>query len=469
MRAEPQPADYRPDPKLLELAGWLADPVDAAQFPMHELRFRNRRWDKAVGLADASDEAWVGHFGRFEPLPGNLPQPLAQRYHGHQFRVYNTEIGDGRGFTFAQLRDGRDRLLDLGTKGSGLTPYSRTADGRLTLKGAVREILATEMLEALGVYTSKTFSVIETGEELERGDEPSPTRSAVLVRLSHSHIRIGTFQRLAALEEDGHMRALADYCLANYPGPPPPEDAPGRDKPAAQLMHLAVERLADLAASYMAAGFVHGVLNTDNMNLTGESFDYGPWRWLPAWDPAFTAAYFDHGGLYAFGRQPEAIHWNLGQLAMALRRISEAEPLVAAFNRFGPLYEEAMRRRFCWRLGVESRSAEADGALIAAAERTMREAQVGPDAFFFAHRGGRRAQGALAAAFAGYTAVETQHPYWSGDAPQSMLIDEVEAIWAGIAERDDWQPLETKIAAVRRMGEALGEPPAPAGHPVRPN
>ena len=469
MRAEPQPAAYRPDPRILQLADWLADPVDAADFPAHELRFRNRRWDKAVGLGELSDAEWIGHFGRFEPLPGNLPQPLAQRYHGHQFRVYNPEIGDGRGFTFAQLRDGGDRLLDLGTKGSGLTPYSRTADGRLTLKGAVREVLATEMLEALGVYTSKTFSVVETGEELERGDEPSPTRSAVLVRLSHSHIRIGTFQRLAVLEEDEHLRELVDYCLANYPGPVPPEDAPGRDEPAARLMHLAAERLADLAASYMAGGFVHGVLNSDNMNLTGESFDYGPWRWLPAWDPAFTAAYFDHGGLYAFGRQPEAIHWNLGQLGVALRRICEAKPLVAAFNRFGPLYEEAMMRRFCWRLGVESRGAEADGQLVAAAERTMREARIGPDAFFFAHRGGRRPQGVLAEALAGYAPIESDHPYWSDDAPQSMLIDEVEAIWSAIAERDDWQPLEAKVAAVRRMGDAMGEQPAPAGHPVRAN
>lgn len=464
MRAEPQAAPYRADPQILALAEWLADPVDPAAFPMHELRFRNRRWDKAVGLGDLSEEQWIAHFGRFEPLSDNLPQPLAQRYHGHQFRVYNPEIGDGRGFTFAQLRDGRGRLLDLGTKGSGLTPYSRTADGRLTLKGAVREVLAAEMLEALGVYTSKTFSVIETGEELERGDEPSPTRSAVLVRLSLSHIRIGTFQRLAVLEEDEHMRDLVAYCLANYPGPPPPENAPGRDEPAAQLMQLAVERLADLAASYMAAGFVHGVLNSDNMNLTGESFDYGPWRWLPLWDPAFTAAYFDHSGLYAFGRQPEAIHWNLGQLAVALRRICAAEPLVAAFNRFGELYEQAMTRRFCWRLGVECRGPESDGPLIAAAERTMREQGIGPDAFFFAHRGGRNAQGPLAEALKSYRPVGDDHPYWSDPEPQAMLIDEVEAIWAAIDERDDWRPLHDKVAALRRMGEALGEPTRPAGH-----
>ncbi|WP_305095519.1 protein adenylyltransferase SelO family protein [Croceibacterium aestuarii] len=464
MRAEPQPAPYRPDPRLLALADWLTDRVESADFPMHELRFRNRRWDGAVGLADLSDEQWIGHFGKFEPLPENLPQPLAQRYHGHQFRVYNPEIGDGRGFTFAQLRDAPGRLLDLGTKGSGLTPYSRTADGRLTLKGAVREILATEMLEALGVYTSKTFSVIETGEALERGDEPSPTRSAVLVRLSHSHIRIGTFQRLAALGESDHMRALAEYCLETYPGPPPPEDAPGRDEPAARLMHQAVERLADLAASYMVAGFVHGVLNSDNMNVTGESFDYGPWRWLPQWDPAFTAAYFDHGGLYAFGRQPEAIHWNLGQLAIALRTICEPEPLVAAFNRFGDCYSAAMARRFCWRLGVTGADRDCAVALIGAAERTMREGKLGPDAFFFAHRGGRGASGELAQALAPFQPVPGDHPYWDGAGPQAMLIDEVEAIWAAIAERDDWQPLYDKVAALRRMGDALGEPPAPAGH-----
>jgi uncharacterized protein YdiU (UPF0061 family) len=465
MRAEPQAAPYRPDMPILGLASWLGDEVRPAEFPMAELRFRNDRWASAVGIGGLSDVDWVRHFARFEPLPDNMPSPLALRYHGHQFRVYNPEIGDGRGFTFAQLRDGQGRLLDLGTKGSGLTPYSRTADGRLTLKGAVREILATEMLEALGVYTSKTFSVIETGEELERGDEPSPTRSAVLVRLSHSHIRIGTFQRLAVLGEDDHMRELVDYCLTQFPGPRPPEDAPGRDEPAVVLMHQATVRLADLAASYMVAGFVHGVLNSDNMNVTGESFDYGPWRWLPLWDPGFTAAYFDHTGLYAFGRQPEAIRWNLAQLAIALRRLAEAPPLVAAIERFPDLYHRALARRFCWRLGVAGQE-HPDLALIGAAERSMRERKIGPDTFFFAHRGGREAQGELAEVLADYTAVADDHPYWSGESPQSMLIDEVEAIWAAIAECDDWQPLAAKVAAVRAMGDALGEPPEPEGHAV---
>jgi uncharacterized protein YdiU (UPF0061 family) len=322
MHAEPQAAPYRADTPITALAGWLADPVQPAPFPEARIRFRNDRWAATVGLAGLDDNAWSTHFARFEPLPGNLPQPLALRYHGHQFRVYNPEIGDGRGFLFAQLRDGAGRLLDLGTKGSGQTPWSRQGDGRLTLKGAVREILATEMLEALGVNTSKTYSVIETGEELFRTDEPSPTRSAVLVRLSHGHIRIGTFQRLAFLGLGAEMEALVGYCLEQFPGPPPPAEAPGREEPAVILLHQVVERLADLAASWMVAGFVHGVLNTDNMNISGESFDYGPWRWLPQWQPAFTAAYFDQQGLYSFGRQPEALHWNCGQLAVALRTLA---------------------------------------------------------------------------------------------------------------------------------------------------
>lgn len=463
MQAEPQ-ASYRPDTPILALSDWLADPVDPADFPQVRLRFRNDRAAGSVGLGRLSDANWVAHFGRFVPLPDNLEGPLALRYHGHQFRVYNPEIGDGRGFLFAQLRDDRGRLLDLGTKGSGRTPWSRDGDGRLTLKGAVREILATEMLEALGVATSRTFSVIETGEALVRGDEPSPTRSAVLTRLSHGHIRIGTFQRLLVLEQRDEMAALAEYCLTQFPGDPPPDDAPDRDKPAIRLMHHVVERLADLAASWMVAGFVHGVLNTDNMNISGESFDYGPWRFLPRWDPGFTAAYFDHGGLYAFGRQPEALHWNCAQFAVALRLLVGAPPLIAALERFGPLYSAAVGRRWCWRLGLESRGAEADARLVAACEQALTQTGLEPDRFFFAHRGGRAAQGELADAFSGFTAVAFDHGYWDDAAPQSLLIEEVEAIWAAIADADDWHPLHAKIAAIRRMGAAHGPPPVAAGH-----
>jgi uncharacterized protein YdiU (UPF0061 family) len=459
MRAEPQVADYTPDPRLRELAGWIGDPVRAADFPKAILRFRNDRWTPAVGLDHLPEAQWIAHFGRFEPLTDNLPGPLALRYHGHQFRVYNPDIGDGRGFVFAQLRDGAGRLLDLGTKGSGQTPWSRDGDGRLTLKGAVREILATEMLEALGVNTSKTFSVIETGEELWRGDEPSPTRSAVLVRLSHGHIRIGTFQRLALLGLKDEMAQLLSYCLENFPGSRAPKDARGGNEPAIILMHQVVERLASLAASWMVAGFVHGVLNTDNMNISGESFDYGPWRWLPQWDPGYTAAYFDHSGLYAFGRQPEALHWNCGQLAVALRLVAEAPPLIAALERFGPLYQEALARKFLWRLGLVPRDFAADYALIAAAERRMREEEVSPDMFFFRHRGGRNGDdGEFGELLATFEPAHSDHPLWFEEAPPSLTIGEVERIWSAIDRADDWSVLADKVAQIRRLGEALGPP-----------
>lgn len=464
MPSAPGPAPYRPETPISPLAEWLADEVAPAAFPEAILRFRNDRWAQAVGLGQLSEEDWLGHFGKFQPLAENLATPLALRYHGHQFRVYNPDLGDGRGFLFAQMRDGEGRLLDLGTKGSGQTPWSRAGDGRLTLKGGVREILATEMLEALGVNTSKTFSIVETGEELVRGDEPSPTRSAVMTRLSHGHIRIGTFQRLLTLEDSENMKALVNYCLTQFPGPPPPSEAPGSEQPAVQLMHLVVERLADLAASWMVAGFVHGVLNTDNMNISGESFDYGPWRFLPKWDPKFTAAYFDHGGLYAFGRQPEALHWNCGQLAIALRLIADAPPLIAAMERFGPLYMAAVGKRWCWRLGVESRGVKEDGRLVGACEAQLSASGDQPDAFFHRHRGGRNAEGELDEILSSYRAVENDHPYWSESTAESMLIEEVEAIWSAIDQRDDWQPLHDKVDRIRRMGDAHGPAPEPAGN-----
>lgn len=447
------PQAYRPETTILTLGDDFYAPVVAADFPETRLRFRNDRAAAQVGLAALDDAEWIDHFGRFAPLPGTLPGPLALRYHGHQFRVYNPEIGDGRGFTFAQMRDSRGRLMDLGTKGSGQTPFSRFGDGRLTLKGGVREILATEMLEALGVPTSRTLSLIETGEALDRGDEPSPTRSAVLVRLSHGHIRIGTFQRLAYDRDEAAMRRLVGYSLQQLYGE-------AGDDPVALLDHV-VDRAATLAASYMAAGFVHGVLNSDNINVTGESFDYGPWRFAPTWDPGFTAAYFDHQGLYAFGRQPEAIHWDVMQLAASLRLIAESDPLIAALDRFAGRYQAAVARAILWRLGVVPRAADADRALVQTVERALRSTATPIDRFFFDSFGGTLPDTYAAewddvrAALADYAPRKARDAdYWAG-APCSMLIDEVEAIWAAIDHDDDWSPLHAKVAAIRAMGAAL--------------
>ncbi len=455
----PQPGAYKPERAILELGRDFYDPVRAADFPQAILRFRNDRWSDSVGLAGLSDAEWIAHFGRFEALPGNLPKPLALRYHGHQFRVYNPDIGDGRGFLFAQLRDGNGRLLDLGTKGSGQTPYSRFGDGRLTLKGGVREVLATEMLEALGVETSKSFSLIETGEALERNDEPSPTRGAVLVRLSHGHIRIGTFQRLATIGETANIGKLADYCLGHFFGEGGGEDAPQR------LLRHVVRGAARLAGGYIAAGFVHGVLNSDNINVTAESFDYGPWRWTPYWEPQFTAAYFDHAGLYAFGRQPEAIHWDLVQLAIALRSVAEADVLTAELETFPQLFQEGLRDAVFARLGIATGDLAQDMQLIAAIEEALGRRTVTIDRFFFDWRGGEPRNplpvyddfAELRALIARHAPLPgaTDHAYWSDAAPCSMHIDEMEAIWARIDEADDWSALHVKVASIRRMGAAM--------------
>ena len=447
-------------PPISGIADFLADPVASADFPQAILRFRNDRAAASVGLDALSDEEWVGHFGRFTPLPANLPSPLALRYHGHQFRVYNPDIGDGRGFTFAQIKDDKGRWLDLGTKGSGQTPYSRFGDGRLTLKGGVREILATEMLEALGVNTSKTFSLIETGEALQRNDEPSPTRGSVMVRLSHGHIRIGSFQRLAMQGQIDELNRLAAYVLEHLYG-----ETPGTDL-LPRLLEQVVQRTARLAASYMAAGFVHGVLNSDNINVTGESFDYGPWRFTPFWDPEFTAAYFDHQGLYAFGRQPQAIHWDVVQLAIALAKAVDVETLAPILDTFPEVYEAAYGQAMLARLGVRPRGDEDDLSLVQAIERGLLTRTVGIDRFFFDHAGGKRRPGPYDRAYTEHFGEAeallarydpsrmTDHPYWSDAEPCSMHIDEVEAIWTAIDEKDDWTPLNAKVAAIRRMGEA---------------
>ncbi|MGN6848207.1 MAG: protein adenylyltransferase SelO family protein [Sphingomicrobium sp.] len=450
---------YRPEPKILTLGPDFYDIVEPARFPKCIPRFLNERWAELIGL-DLDKDGWARHFCRFEPLPDNLEQPLALRYHGHQFRVYNPEIGDGRGFTFAQFRDADGRLLDLGTKGSGQTPYSRHADGRLTLKGGVREVLATEMLGALGVNTSKSFALFETGEALERGDEPSPTRSSVLTRLSHGHIRIGSFQRLAFFGEVENIKKLARYCLENlYDEPPANDDAEN----ALRLFDLVSQATATLAASYLAAGFVHGVLNSDNINITGESFDYGPWRFTPYWEPEFTAAYFDHYGLYAFGRQPEAIHWDLAQLAGCLSLIAEGPPLSELLSGWSSRFEDALVNAMLGRLGV--RRGTNDRELTAALIKALASRAQTIDQIFFDWRGGRDpgvelypadAFRELAALLRGRETAAS-HPYWSNESPCSMHIEEVEAIWSPIAERDDWQPFNNKVKAIRLMGEAVAQ------------
>jgi uncharacterized protein YdiU (UPF0061 family) len=466
----PASACYHPALAILELGDGFWDVVTPARFPRHVPRYRNAAWAERTGLDTLAADEWERYFARFDPLPGNLPERLALRYHGHQFWVYNPQLGDGRGFLHAQLRDAVDgRLLDLGTKGSGRTPWSRSGDGRLTLKGGVREVLAAEMLEALGVYTSKAFSLFETGEALERGDEPSPTRSSVLVRLSHSHIRFGTFQRHAAFGDAARVRRLLDYATTHLV----PEGGPT----AEGFLGAVARRSARLAAAWTIAGFVHGVLNTDNMNVTGESFDYGPYRFLPAFDPEFVAAYFDHTGLYRFGRQPAIARWNLERLAEALSLVAPLDGLRRALDGYEAAFHEAVVAALLARLGLRGRTPDEDAALLGAAIAFLETSRVGVDRFFFDWYGGEasapRALGGPAAALyagepflafrqrlAGYAAVAPERlalPYYRRDEPCSLVHDEIETIWAAIDAADDWGPFERKLAAIAELRSANPE------------
>ena len=443
-------------------------PVQAAHAPKTILRYRNEEAASLLGLSSLDDQQWCEHFGHFKPFEGSFARPLALAYHGHQFGHYNPDIGDGRGFLFAQLiAPDTGQLLDFGTKGTGQTPFSRSGDGCLTLKGAVREILATELLQALGVPTSKTLSVIETGRQLERHDEPSPTRSAMLVRLSHSHIRIGSFQRHLYLQNKQANEALARYVVKHY--------YPHRD-PQAPLAELVVTLLSDMAKKiafmtgrWLSAGFVHGVLNTDNYNVTGESFDYGPWRFLPHLDPNFTAAYFDQQGRYAYGRQADASMWALCRFADCFVEQVDKEKLEEALGSFFQYLEEAMVSGFMRRLGLFHHN---DVKIMHALLQAARASACPFDEMFRDLYGGNIPDKAPynTADFAAYFAalndrpdegdnthhsLSRSHDYFDEHRNASCIIDEVEALWAPIAEQDDWSLLHQKLRDIRTYGEML--------------
>lgn len=364
--------DY--EPALERLGDDYHDAVAAAEFPTHILRYRNDKLLPRLRLdpQTVSDDDFIAAFGKFQ---GVRPF-LALRYHGYQFGEYNPALGDGRGFLYGQVRGTDGELYDLGTKGSGRTPYSRGGDGRLTLKGGVREVIAAEALHRAGVRTSRCLSLIETGEQLWRGDEPSPTRSSVMIRMQRSHIRFGTFERLHAFDRKDLIAILLDHVIeCYYP------HLTGRDRYALFYAEL-VQRVAELAAQWMAAGFCHAVLNTDNMSITGESFDYGPFAFIETFNPLFTAAYFDYYGRYCYSQQPAICEWNLEMLQRPLERVIALTDLEAGLAKFEPHYHQAYRQRMLSKLGFEAVTEPAADELLTVTLQLLKETQVSYHDFF---------------------------------------------------------------------------------------
>lgn len=449
------------EPAIESLGNEYYDVVQAAEFPQHILRFRNDLLLPLLGLdpRTVTDDDFVEAFGKFQ---GRSPL-LALRYHGYQFGYYNPDLGDGRGFLYGQVR-GTDGVYDFGTKGSGKTPYSRGGDGMLTLKGGVREVLATEALYRLGVRTSRTFSMIETGLQLWRGDEPSPTRSSVMVRFSRSHIRFGTFERLHYIQRPDLTKKLLDHVIEYYY----PDIY---SKPDQYVLFYAqlVQRVAKLAAQWMAAGFCHGVLNTDNMSITGESFDYGPYAFIPTYDPLFTAAYFDYGKRYCYGNQPDVCCVNLEALQEPLAAVISPEDMVNGLAQFYDCYQHEYKQLMLKKLGFTNLELPQLDELLAVTIELLKETQIGYHDFFaqitakFSPSWRDRtdlsldtSQPELLAnwcntyqqALAKLPIEETDkiaQTLQNSNPKTALLRPVIESIWEPIANEDNWQPFNELV------------------------
>ncbi|MES2801256.1 MAG: YdiU family protein [Bdellovibrionota bacterium] len=444
---------------IYSLGNDFYDEVAPATFPEKKLRYFNPH----LNLQTIPDFT-IDHLWHFHSLNNNILKPLALRYHGHQFRHYNPDLGDGRGFLYAQVLQ-NNQWYDLGTKGSGTTPFSRSGDGRLTLKGAVREALATETLESYGVTTSKTACIFETGESLVRGDEPSPTRSAVLTRYSLGHIRIGTFQRLLFLNETENIKKLTKYVLKNYYQQGVKNLDWSNDlEVATRFLQGVGDRLAHLAAQVMMAGFVHGVLNSDNINISGELFDYGPYRFLPEYDPQFTAAYFDQAGLYNYSEQPNNFLWNFAQLTHCIMKAYPEVPGQLVLENFQNQFNDYMYAAFQNKLNVRFMDDETTTEAISLFFQTVTDKTIKFEEAFFAFHSSHVDKD-LPASIKDMTSAQllkkmiasalvidekiNQHAYFKSEKPQTMLIDEIEEIWKMIAENDDWTLFNNKIQSLR--------------------
>jgi uncharacterized protein YdiU (UPF0061 family) len=460
------------EPALESMGEDYFDVVMAAEFPQHILRFRNDDVLHQVGLdpQQVTNTDFIEAFGQFQ---GRSPL-LALRYHGYQFGEYNSWLGDGRGFLYGQVRGRDGALYDFGTKGSGTTPYSRGADGRLTLKGGVREVLAAEALHHQGVQTSRCVSLIETGESLWRGDEPSPTRSSVMVRLNRSHLRFGTFERLHRLQRPDLIRHLLDHVIQYYY----PHLQGERDREAQFYAEL-VRRTAELAAQWMSAGFCHGVLNTDNMSITGESFDYGPYAFIQTYDLNFTAAYFDYFRRYSYGNQPGICHWNLEMLQRPLAAVIAPEEMAAGLQEFEKHYSQVYGQRMLQKLGFEDLQAPEAQDLLRLTLGWLQRSQLNYHGFFAELR---QQFSDLWRVDAGHILSNSglpAHPEWErwqqlyhhllvqcGPEQMAAIAQRlrqynpltvitrpvIEAVWEPIVEADNWQPFNALLTQLRNHG-----------------
>ena len=300
----------------------LAEPWQAAQAPAPRLLALNAELAAELGV---EVEALRGPEGVAVLVGNAVPDgatPVAQAYAGHQFGGYSPRLGDGRALLVGELHDVHGRRRDLHLKGSGRTPFARGGDGKAAVGPMLREHLVGEAMHALGIPTTRALSVVATGETVLR--EAGPLPGAVLARVAASHLRVGTFEYAARLPDATVLPRLADHAIARHH-----PKAAVAEQPYLALLERVVEAQASLVARWMLVGFVHGVMNTDNMTISGETIDYGPCAFMETFDLRTVFSSIDHAGRYAYGNQPAIAQWNLARLAETLLGLIDPDPEAA--------------------------------------------------------------------------------------------------------------------------------------------
>ncbi len=325
----------------------------------------NHQLQKELGI-EALDSEKLSSILKGKLLPGS-PQPIAQAYAGHQFGHF-TMLGDGRALLLGEITTRRDGRYDIQLKGAGTTPYSRRGDGKATLRAMLREYLFSEAMHFLGIPGSRSLAVTTTGEPVYR---EAISKGAVLTRLMRSHIRVGTFQFAGHFGTPEDLKTLTNYTLDRYF----PELKDVRI-PALQLLKQVMHLQIDLIVEWMRVGFIHGVMNTDNTSITGETFDYGPCAFMNTYDPSTVYSSIDHGGRYSFGNQSGILKWNLARLAEALLPLIESDEKKAVelainqINLFDDIYKEAWYKMMYRKIGIDS-EAHGDRILVDELLNTM--------------------------------------------------------------------------------------------------
>ena len=376
---DPEPANYR-----RQVTGACYSRVTPVQVRAPRLVAHSREMAAELRLSDRS----VASDGFARVFAGNAVtegmDPFAMCYGGHQFGTWAGQLGDGRAINLGEVTGEGGRRWVLQLKGAGPTPYSRGADGLAVMRSSVREFLCSEAMYHLGVPTTRALSLVATGEEVVRDmfydGHPANEPGAVVCRVSPSFTRFGNFEIFASRGETAVLKQLADYTVrTDFPhlGSPSPEVY-------LQMFDEVCRTTAEMIAHWMRVGFVHGVMNTDNMSILGLTIDYGPYGWLEGYDPGWTPNTTDAGGRrYRFGGQPQIAWWNLGQLARALvPLLDEAEPLQELLDAYPQVYEGKYREMMAGKLGLSAFDADTDPGLIEELEAVLQLVETDMTLFF---------------------------------------------------------------------------------------